>query len=359
MSNGPKGVNLKGEEELEWREILFNAFDANSFGELLLSINDRFDRYAGNGALPTMILAVVRSYNQNGTEKDLLAAAVRMRSRNSALAELASAAHTNSLPSRGTLESVIRQSNSELEFGTWLQKALTVQNNVCRIEIPLKAGGTAYGTGFLISSDLVMTNWHVVDPLVEVGSVVAPAARARDVRCRFDYQVLADGSKSDGTVYSLASDWQVLWSPNNADNSEPSDEQLDCAVLRLSKPAGVLAVGPNPDGGGARRGWIELPSDAYVPLLAETPLFIVQHPQAEPVKLALDTSAITGVNAGRNRVRYRTNTEPGSSGSPCFDQNWNLLALHHSGEDNYKPTWNEGVPMDKIVALMNAQGIEI
>jgi hypothetical protein len=359
MSSGSIGVNLKGEEELGWTDILFNAFDVSSFGELLLSINDRLDRYAGNGALPTMILAVVRSYNQNGTEKDLLAAAVRMRPRNPALARLANAGHTNSLPSRGTLESVIQQSNSELDFGIWLQRALTVQNNVCRIEIPLNTGDTAYGTGFLISNDLVMTNWHVVEPLEGTGPGVAAQARAKNVRCRFDYQVLSDGSKSEGTVFSLAPEWRVFWSPNNADNTEPSDEQLDCAVLRLSKPAGSLAVGPNPDGGGVQRGWIELPSEASSPLLPATPLFIVQHPQAEPVKLALDTSAITGVNAARNRVRYRTNTEPGSSGSPCFDQNWNLLALHHSGEDNYKPTWNEGIPMDKIVGLMKAQEIYI
>src|SRR6202012_3559801 len=109
------------------------------------------------------------------------------------------------------------------------------------------------------------------------------------------------------------------------------DDELDCALLRLDKSAGELAMGPNPDGPGPRRGWIKLPSGAPLPFTPSTPLFIVQHPQARPIKLSLDTRALTGVNTLRNRVRYTTNTEPGSSGSPCFDQNWNLLALHHSG----------------------------
>ena len=41
-------------------------------------------------------------------------------------------------------------------------------------------------------------------------------------------------------------------------------------------------------------------------------------------------------NANNTRVRYRTNTEEGSSGAPCFDKDWELVALHHSGDPNYE-----------------------
>jgi V8-like Glu-specific endopeptidase len=55
------------------------------------------------------------------------------------------------------------------------------------------------------------------------------------------------------------------------------------------------------------------------------------------------------VNANRTRVRYATNTEDGSSGSPCFNATWGLIALHHFGEPNVKPaTYNQGVPIDVI-----------
>ena len=67
------------------------------------------------------------------------------------------------------------------------------------------------------------------------------------------------------------------------------------------------------------------------------------------------------MNANRSRVRYSTNTESGSSGSPCFDQNWNLVALHHGGDPNFdvghRPEFNEGIPVDAIVTFLNRQGL--
>jgi hypothetical protein len=351
---------LNGPQQLEWKNTLVQAFDANSFAELLLSLDDRVDLHAGDAVnFARAVLAVIQSYNRQGITSDLLAAAVRMRPRNPAVAELARTAGTITLPTPVGLESIIRDTNSQLNFGIWLEKAINIQNTVCRIEVPLETGATSFGTGFLVSRDLVMTNWHVVQPLEGAGPQARPRARAKDVRCRFDYRELSDGSQNQGTVFSLAAQWQVLWSPNNADGTEPSDEQLDCALLRLEKPAGDLAAGPKPYAPGPRRGWITLPSDAPMPFVPNTPLFIVQHPQAKPIKLSLDTSAITVVNALRNRVRYTTNTEPGSSGSPCFDENWNLLALHHSGEPNYKPNWNEGIPVNKIVSYMERNAVAL
>ena len=77
------------------------------------------------------------------------------------------------------------------------------------------------------------------------------------------------------------------------------------------------------------------------------------------MKLALDTDAITGVQGEGRRVRYSTNTEKGSSGSPCFHQNWNLVALHHSGDEAWVPTWNEGIPIDLVIAHAESQGVSL
>jgi V8-like Glu-specific endopeptidase len=77
-------------------------------------------------------------------------------------------------------------------------------------------------------------------------------------------------------------------------------------------------------------------------------LIIVQHPRGGPMKLAIDTKAVTEVTANQTRVRYRTNTEPGSSGSPCFTMGWELAALHHSGNPELQARYNEGVPLDTI-----------
>src|SRR5204863_1924748 len=91
--------------------------------------------------------------------------------------------------------------------------------------------------------------------------------------------------------------------------------------------------------------------DAFRPdFVPHSPLFIIQHPKGEPIKLNLDTNSIIGlVDDRRLRVRYATNSEPGSSGSPCFDQNWQLIALHHAGDHEFAPQYNEGIPIDAIV----------
>jgi len=82
----------------------------------------------------------------------------------------------------------------------------------------------------------------------------------------------------------------------------------------------------------------------------------LQHPRGGELKLALDTDAIIGVNANGTRLRYRTNTEAGSSGSPCFDANWRLAALHHAGDPNFslfhRPEYNVGIPFHRAVNLL-------
>jgi V8-like Glu-specific endopeptidase len=87
------------------------------------------------------------------------------------------------------------------------------------------------------------------------------------------------------------------------------------------------------------------------------PLLIAQHPQGEPIKLAIDMDAVLGLNGNATRVRYATNTEPGSSGSPCFDMDWTLVALHHMGDPRWRnPQYNEGVPISLIRARLARQG---
>ena len=61
-------------------------------------------------------------------------------------------------------------------------------------------------------------------------------------------------------------------------------------------------------------------------------------------------------------IRYETDTEPGSSGSPVFDNGWEIIALHHSGGDRAPSdpsgnTWlnNEGIRIDAIVKDLLSQ----
>ena len=57
-------------------------------------------------------------------------------------------------------------------------------------------------------------------------------------------------------------------------------------------------------------------------------------------------------------IRYTADTEPGSSGSPVFNNTWKLIALHHSAGDQDPTTgqWvdNEGVRIDRIIEHIKA-----
>ncbi len=55
-------------------------------------------------------------------------------------------------------------------------------------------------------------------------------------------------------------------------------------------------------------------------------------------------------------IQYELRT--GVIGSPCFDQDWNLIALHSLCWDpNFAFEFNEGIPIDPIVASLKNKGI--
>ena len=129
-------------------------------------------------------------------------------------------------------------------------------------------------------------------------------------------------------------------------------DELDYALLRLASRVGEQQVE------GAARGWIALPN-SVLPLPADAPILIVQHPEGTPMKLALDTQAVVGPNGNGTRIRYRTNTEPGSSGSPVFTMDWDIVALHHCGDPKWqKPLFNQGVPIELIRRRLIKNGLE-
>ena len=116
--------------------------------------------------------------------------------------------------------------------------------------------------------------------------------------------------------------------------------------------------------GGAEKGDQEAPCRGCVAIPAKVPaltkdslLFILQHPAGDPLKLDVDAVVET---LGR-RVRYKVNTLGGSSGSPCFDVNFQLAAIHHLGDPNYVPLfnpakYNQGIPLQAILDLLRRRG---
>ena len=68
-----------------------------------------------------------------------------------------------------------------------------------------------------------------------------------------------------------------------------------------------------------------------------------------------------GGNGNKTRVRYKNNTMGGSSGSPCFNADFQVVALHHSGDPRTKGSaeYNEGIPCRAIRALLKSRGKDV
>ncbi|NEO74777.1 effector-associated domain EAD1-containing protein [Moorena sp. SIO4G3] len=255
------------------------------------------------------------------------------------------------LSARGGLEKLIKKTNSFLDVNRWREKLGQIEGQVCRVEVTNNDNSPEFGTGFLIAPNVVITNFHVVE------SVILEQATSSNVILRFDYKRLGDGKViNPGTEYRLVEDdWLIDQSPYT-NNPLPTPDELDYALLRVDGVPGEEPIGKNPDPNSPQRQWIELPQEPYQ-FVPDTPLFILQHPKAEPLKLAFDTEAIITINDNGTMVKYKTNTEPGSSGSPCFDINWNLVALHHSGDPSWNPSYNAGSPFSAICARLEKQGL--
>lgn len=244
-------------------------------------------------------------------------------------------------------EQILRGTNSMLEVADFRARLNEVEYQVCRLEIDHQP----VGTGFLIGADLLLTCYHVVEDLIQ------GKQSATDLVARFDFkidprQVVAN----PGREFKLALDWLIDWSPYNLQEAEgldealPAEDELDYAVLRLDSSPGSQPISETSTEE-RTRGWVELSQQPYTFPIG-SPLIIVQHPAGSPMKLAIDTQAILSLNLNQTRVRYRTNTQPGASGSPCFNNLWQLVALHHRGIVKY----NEGIPTHLIASLLAQRG---
>lgn len=352
----------------EFQEGLVEAFDEEDLTALLrIQLNIQLKRIARPAAFEAVVFNLLEWVEHRGREPELARAAYAARPNNTKLRSVyekygmapAVAVQTAGRPNadgsvRATaaaFEANVKTRLKSVDMTVWRQRMASIEGQVCRIEF----NNNPIGTGFLIGPDLVMTNYHVME------QPLRGALPSDQVGCRFDYKLLSDGSRSEGTVARLKDgNWQVDSSPysqaeadSEPDRVPPKADELDFAVVRLSRPVGNEPIDTNATLDAPRRGWIEIPARPPAPE-PNMPLMIAQHPDGSPMKLAFDTDGVIGLACEGRRVRYTTNTDHGSSGSPCFDIDWTLMALHHMGDPAWKrvPQYNQGIPIGLVGARL-------
>lgn len=176
--------------------------------------------------------------------------------------------------------------------------------------------GRRLGTGFLVAANALgigpdtekvfVTNAHVISDTVK------DAIPLTNAWVTFELE-----SSTKGEPVSHKVDPQVLFTSPPGDPGITAEDRLDVTVVRLgSWPKGGLALRTN----------ISLPTPSR-----QTKVFVVGHPSGDALQLSLHDSELLDVCDYDRLLHYRTPTEPGSSGSPVFNTNWEVVALHHAG----------------------------
>jgi|JI102314A1RNA_FD_contig_101_877663_length_4086_multi_3_in_0_out_0_2 endonuclease G len=228
-----------------------------------------------------------------------------------------------------------------LERGAWVARA------VSRIHIHSPRGAVlGFGTGFMISPRLMLTNNHVLADKVE----------AAHSRAELSFEAGFDGSMKPSALVRFAP--QVFFL---------TDPILDYTVVAVDPET---ALGDH--------GWLRLIEEQGKVVVGEW-VNIIQHPNGEPKQLALRENQV--VDELEQFLHYRTDTAPGSSGAPVFNDQWEVVALHHAGVPNrdaqgrilavdghtwadwmgeHRIAWtaNEGTRISRVVAHLKAQVLD-
>jgi endonuclease G, mitochondrial len=228
----------------------------------------------------------------------------------------------NSTPPERLLEAIIN--TADYVGPRYLDAGVAAARAVGRIVVSDHLGqAVAYGTGSMISPQLMLTNHHVLDS----------AETAATSKVEFNYQDGIDGKLLEVTTFGFDPDRFFL-----------ADEALDFAIVAVR--AGDEDLAPF--------GFNRLIESEGKALLGEF-VTIVQHPRGEKKQVALRENRI--VDGEQRFVHYTADTEPGSSGSPVFNDQWEVLALHHASvkateHPEFGNVVNEGVRVSAILGMV-------
>ncbi len=220
----------------------------------------------------------------------------------------------------------------------YLKKGVIAAGPVGRITINAEEG-RGYGTGFIISENLIMTNNHVL-PTKEY---------ARDCYIEFNYEEDENSQPENAVAFGFQPNTFFITSPELdftivavGDCFYGKQNKLsDFGALKLIENIGKLQIGEK--------------------------VSIIQHPNGERKQVALRNNEV--IDIFDHYIHYETDTEPGSSGSPVFNEDWEVVALHHSGvpdtDGNGKvmnkkgKVWNEEQEREHEIRWVANEGIRI
>jgi endonuclease G len=209
----------------------------------------------------------------------------------------------------------------------YLEAGTRAAHAVGRVDIRDHAGRVVgFGTGSLVTSGLLLTNHHVLPD--------AETAAASEIEFNFEDGI--DGQPLQPRRFPLDPTAFFL-----------ADQGLDFALVAVgASPQELMPFGFNPA------------ISAEGKAIAGDFVTIVQHPEGQKKQVALRDNRI--VDVFDEFLHYEADTQPGSSGSPVFNDQWELVALHHASvpapeHPELGKFVNEGIRVSRLLAFISAQ----
>lgn len=303
----PQFINMDGSPTDAWSNVLDEADKQSKIDEL--------------------VKAVQQTYPENPFLKSALAPKLIDYSMSPNIDEISKWQDI----SDDTLE-VLTMGQSTMLPVSFLAKGVQRSKAVGKVEIKVGSSSLSVGTGFLFKIEGIeelffITNYHVINDKKQIPKT----------RIIFDYELDIDGNSIPSKSFKIneAGPWYCS-----------AVHEYDATIFKLVDEKKELEA----------YGYIELKD---VEIEKSSFVNIIQHPGGQMKQISLYHNIVT--NTTDRVVQYLTDTLKGSSGSPVFNSDWEVVALHHSG-GGYRPgepqlpegikSRNEGIFINKIIQFL-------
>lgn len=187
-------------------------------------------------------------------------------------------------------------------------RGLQAARAVCRVKTLGTAGSDppGYATGFLATPRLLVTNNHVLPD---------PETASRSL-AEFDYELDSNFVERRGRIFPLA--------------------PIEAFYTSVDLDVTIVAISPMGHDGTPVTDFGVIP---LIPMsgkgIAGEYVSIIQHPEGGTKQVVVRENRIIALdpavfpNVSRDFLHYAADTERGSSGSPVFNDQWDLVAIHH------------------------------
>lgn len=218
--------------------------------------------------------------------------------------------------------------NNDSVYSNFVELILEAKKKVGRIVIKQGADNVGFATGFMVSPSLLLTNWHVFKSKESVNDSVV----------QFFYELDSKGNPSKDTNTFLLDPEAFYFAHKDLDYCLISVKKMDISNSKNLSEIGFIRLDPTLGKLGNED---------------QEKLNIIHHPKGDYKQLSIRENTFTQIQP--TTIWYESDTSQGSSGSPVFNDQWQLVALHHMGVPKKDTDGNYLDKDNKIIPVVNRQ----